>query len=105
MTFTYLTETISFSKNHIARCFLDRDFCAVICTAMTTEPAKKTPPIQCQIEIGLPNANKKESMGLCFVGRIRLTDFLNQKLKPKKGKIVDQDGRVRIHRAIGRGSR
>lgn len=46
------------------------------------------------IKIGLPNANKKESMGLCFVGRIRLTDFLNQKLKPKKGKIVDQDGRV-----------
>ncbi len=45
-------------------------------------------------KINLPNADKKESMGLCFVGRIRLTDFLNQKLKPKKGKIVDQNGRI-----------
>lgn len=39
--------------------------------------------------IGLPNADKKESMGLCFVGRIRLKDFLNQKLKPKSGPIVE----------------
>ncbi len=39
-------------------------------------------------KIGLPNANKKESMGLCFVGKIRLKEFLDQKLKPKPGKIV-----------------
>ena len=39
-------------------------------------------------KIGLPNAEKKESMGLCFVGKIRLKDFLEQKLKPKSGKIV-----------------
>lgn len=39
-------------------------------------------------KIGLPNAERKESMGLCFVGKIRLKDFLEQKLKPKKGKIV-----------------
>lgn len=39
-------------------------------------------------KIGLPNAGKKESMGLCFVGKIRLKDFLEQKLKPKKGDIV-----------------
>ncbi len=38
--------------------------------------------------IGLPNATKKESMGLCFVGQIRLKDFLEQKLKPKIGAIV-----------------
>ena len=41
-------------------------------------------------KIGLPNAEKKESMGLCFVGRIRLKDFLEQKLKPKAGPIKDQ---------------
>lgn len=40
-------------------------------------------------KIGLPNANKKESMGLCFVGRIRLKDFLDQKLKPKAGPIIE----------------
>ncbi len=45
-------------------------------------------------KIGLPNKDKKESMGLCFVGKIRLKDFLEQKLKPKKGKIIDQDGKV-----------
>ncbi len=39
-------------------------------------------------KIGLPNADKKESMGLCFVGRIRLKDFLDQKLKAKPGDIV-----------------
>ena len=38
--------------------------------------------------IGLPNAEKKESMGLCFVGKIRLKDFLEQKIKAKKGEIV-----------------
>src|SRR6185437_11231803 len=45
-------------------------------------------------KIKLPNAEKRESMGLCFVGRIRLKDFLEQKLKPKPGKIIDQDGKV-----------
>ena len=45
-------------------------------------------------KIGLPNAEKKESMGLCFVGRIRLKDFLLQKLKPRLGKIIDQDGKT-----------
>ncbi len=39
-------------------------------------------------KIGLPNATKKESMGLCFVGQVRLKDFLDQKLKPKRGAIV-----------------
>ncbi len=39
-------------------------------------------------KIGLPNADKKESMGLCFVGKIRLKEFLEQKLKPKPGAIV-----------------
>jgi tRNA-uridine 2-sulfurtransferase len=43
--------------------------------------------------IGLPNAGKKESMGLCFVGRIRLKDFLEQKLRRKPGPIIDQHGK------------
>ncbi len=44
-------------------------------------------------KLKLPNAEKKESMGLCFVGKIRLKDFLEQKLKPKIGPIVDQNGK------------
>jgi tRNA-specific 2-thiouridylase len=46
-------------------------------------------------KIGLPNMDKKESMGLCFVGKVRLKEFLEQKLKPKKGPIVLLDQEVR----------
>ncbi len=44
-------------------------------------------------KIGLPNADKKESMGLCFVGKIRLKEFLAQKLKTKPGPVVTTNGR------------
>lgn len=45
-------------------------------------------------KLKLPNAEKRESMGLCFVGRIRLKDFLEQKLRGKQGNIIDQDGKA-----------
>lgn len=38
---------------------------------------------------GLITANKKDSQGLCFVGKVHLPDFLQQKLKPKKGRIIE----------------
>lgn len=37
----------------------------------------------------LVTANKKDSQGLCFVGKISLPDFLQQQLEPKKGRIVE----------------
>lgn len=40
-------------------------------------------------ENGLITAEKKDSQGLCFIGKVRLPDFLQQKLKPKKGVIVE----------------
>lgn len=40
-------------------------------------------------EIGLATANKKDSQGLCFVGKVRLPEFLQQQLKPKKGDIIE----------------
>jgi tRNA-uridine 2-sulfurtransferase len=43
-------------------------------------------------KLHLPNASKKESMGLCFVGQIRLKDFLEQKLTAKTGAIVNMSG-------------
>lgn len=55
---------------------------------------KKTSVKAMAKKLKLPNVGKKESMGLCFVGRIRLKDFLEQKLKPKKGKIYDQTGKA-----------
>ena len=39
--------------------------------------------------LNLVTAGKKDSQGLCFVGKVRLPDFLQQKLKPKEGKIVE----------------
>jgi len=40
-------------------------------------------------EIGLVTAHKKDSQGLCFVGKVRLPDFLQQQLMPKAGEIVE----------------
>ena len=37
----------------------------------------------------LITANKKDSQGLCFVGKIKLPDFLQQQLQPKKGRIIE----------------
>jgi tRNA-specific 2-thiouridylase len=39
-------------------------------------------------EQNLVTASKKDSQGLCFVGKVRLPEFLQQKLKPKEGVIV-----------------
>lgn len=38
---------------------------------------------------GLVTAEKKDSQGLCFIGKVRLPDFLQQKLQPKEGVIVE----------------
>jgi tRNA-specific 2-thiouridylase len=40
-------------------------------------------------EQGLITAEKKDSQGLCFVGKIKLPDFLQQQLQPKNGSIVE----------------
>ncbi|MCH4823609.1 tRNA 2-thiouridine(34) synthase MnmA [Gramella lutea] len=40
-------------------------------------------------EQNLVTAEKKDSQGLCFIGKVRLPDFLQQKLKPKEGVIVE----------------
>ena len=39
-------------------------------------------------ELGLVTAEKKDSQGLCFVGKVRLPEFLQQQLAPKKGAII-----------------
>ncbi|NCT09183.1 MAG: tRNA 2-thiouridine(34) synthase MnmA [Flavobacteriia bacterium] len=36
----------------------------------------------------LITAEKKDSQGLCFIGKVRLPEFLQQKLQPKTGEIV-----------------
>ncbi len=40
-------------------------------------------------KLDLVTADKKDSQGLCFIGKVRLPEFLQQKLKPKEGLIVE----------------
>ncbi|MDE5450877.1 tRNA 2-thiouridine(34) synthase MnmA, partial [Elizabethkingia meningoseptica] len=40
-------------------------------------------------EIGLVTADKKDSQGLCFIGKVSLPEFLKQQLQPKDGEIVE----------------
>jgi tRNA-specific 2-thiouridylase len=40
-------------------------------------------------EQGLITAEKRDSQGLCFIGKVRLPEFLQQQLAPKEGKIVE----------------
>ena len=42
-------------------------------------------------EAGLATAEKKDSQGLCFIGKVRLPDFLQQQLTVKQGNIVEID--------------
>lgn len=42
----------------------------------------------------LVTADKNESMGLCFVGKVGIKDFLKQYVKEKPGEIIDQQGLV-----------
>lgn len=40
-------------------------------------------------QAGLPSAQKKDSQGICFVGKVDLPLFLQQKLKPKEGRVIE----------------
>ena len=42
----------------------------------------------------LPNAEKKDSQGLCFIGKVDFKDFLKDFIKAKPGEVVDERGRV-----------
>jgi tRNA-specific 2-thiouridylase len=46
-------------------------------------------------QIGLPNATRKESQDICFLGgKIPLQDFLHSHLSEERGEIVTPDGKV-----------
>lgn len=42
----------------------------------------------------LPTARKKDSQGLCFLGKIDMKEFLTHYIKPKEGKVLDLSGKV-----------
>ena len=43
-------------------------------------------------------AGKKDSQGLCFIGKVHLPEFLQQRLKPKKGHVVEVSADSEIFR-------
>lgn len=50
---------------------------------------KKTEVREIAKKINLVTAEKKDSQGLCFIGKVSLPIFLQQKLKQKKGEIIE----------------
>jgi len=48
----------------------------------------------------LITAGKKDSQGLCFIGKVRLPDFLQQQLKPKTGAIVEIPAAVSTEKSV-----
>ena len=51
-------------------------------------------------EIGLPNAKKKDSTGICFIGERPFREFLNRYISKEPGPIKDPSGRT-IGRHVG----
>ena len=61
---------------------------------------KKTEVRRIAAEIGLPNAKKKDSTGICFIGERPFREFLNRYLSHAPGDIEDERGR-RVGRHVG----
>jgi tRNA-specific 2-thiouridylase len=61
---------------------------------------KKTQVREIAAEIRLPNAKKKDSTGICFIGERPFRDFLNRYLSHEPGPIEDERGRV-VGRHVG----
>ena len=61
---------------------------------------RKTEVRRIAAEIGLPNAKKKDSTGICFIGERPFREFLNRYLKHEPGAIEDERGR-RLGKHVG----
>lgn len=55
---------------------------------------KKTEVRALAKEFGLPNAEKKDSQGLCFMGKVDMKEFLQHYLKTQTGEVLDTEGNV-----------
>lgn len=51
-------------------------------------------------QLDLVTAEKKDSQGLCFIGKVRLPEFLQQQLQPKEGIIVEIDANNPIYNTV-----
>ena len=54
-------------------------------------------------KIALPNATKKDSQGICFLGKVKIDEFLSRYIPDRPGDIVDTTGKVRgTHKGLHR---
>lgn len=53
-------------------------------------------------EYGLVTATKKDSQGLCFIGKVSLPEFLQQKLSIKTGEVIEIDRKSEATLAFGK---
>jgi tRNA-specific 2-thiouridylase len=79
---------------------LNKDQSYFLCQLSQEQLAKSLFPIgeltkpevrEIAAQMDLITANKKDSQGLCFIGKVRLPEFLQQKLQPKEGVIIQID--------------
>ena len=61
---------------------------------------EKTEVRRIAAEIGLPNAKKKDSTGICFIGERPFREFLNRYISHAPGPILDERGR-KLGRHVG----
>lgn len=47
-------------------------------------------------EFGLPNADKPDSQGICFIGEINVQEFLRQRIDVHQGDIIDIDTKKQV---------
>lgn len=45
-------------------------------------------------KFGLPNASKKDSQGLCFIGKVDFKEFLKNEIREKVGKVLNEKGEI-----------
>ncbi|QTY27458.1 tRNA 2-thiouridine(34) synthase MnmA [Flavobacterium sp. CS20] len=51
-------------------------------------------------QLDLTTADKKDSQGLCFVGKVKLPEFLQQQLKPKTGHVIAIDANHEMYKKV-----
>jgi len=54
---------------------------------------KKTEVRELARKFGLSTAEKKDSQGICFVGKVGIKEFLEQFVETEPGAVIDQDGK------------
>jgi tRNA-specific 2-thiouridylase len=45
-------------------------------------------------KFGLPTAEKKDSQGVCFLGKLDMGEFLKHYSEPKRGEVLDEQGKI-----------